>query len=360
MLRQISRLVDPLKGRNLSLTSSCVESKLLRTSQFSTNASESNAVEDVDTKKTLNKAMRTYLERAREHDEFMKTQRREFEIGKRHLANMMGENPDTFTQEDIDNAIAYLFPSGLYEKKARPMMKPPEEVFPQRKAAEFDETGRPYHFLFYTGRPNFYQILHEAVQHIIELNKFEDAMIRKKLEPDPNLTLELSGSKWIEKEILETNLVETITDKEYSSFINVMDRLASLPYSYRIKDLIMQYRKSLINQSKTFEAIIPQLDENGRQFVSVYECRRKRATASVTVRSPGTGKITINDLGIDYFNGVQQREQASVVWYNIFDRFRGKQQKPRFFYCTEKQRIIMHQRPTHGMGQQRTIGRNNV
>lgn len=39
-------------------------------------------------------------------------------------------------------------------------MKPPEEVFPQRKAAEFDETGRPHHFLFYTGRPNFYQILH--------------------------------------------------------------------------------------------------------------------------------------------------------------------------------------------------------
>jgi len=26
----------------------------------------------------------------------------EYEIGKRHLANMMGEDPDTFTQEDID------------------------------------------------------------------------------------------------------------------------------------------------------------------------------------------------------------------------------------------------------------------
>lgn len=26
----------------------------------------------------------------------------EFEVGKRHLANMMGEDPETFTQEDID------------------------------------------------------------------------------------------------------------------------------------------------------------------------------------------------------------------------------------------------------------------
>lgn len=40
------------------------------------------------------------------------------------------------------------------------MLKPPEEVFPQKKAAEFDETGRPFHFLFYTTRPNYYNILH--------------------------------------------------------------------------------------------------------------------------------------------------------------------------------------------------------
>lgn len=32
----------------------------------------------------------------------MADQRTEFEIGKRHLANMMGCDPETFTQEDID------------------------------------------------------------------------------------------------------------------------------------------------------------------------------------------------------------------------------------------------------------------
>lgn len=32
----------------------------------------------------------------------MKSKTEEFEIGKRHLARIMGENPDMFTQDDID------------------------------------------------------------------------------------------------------------------------------------------------------------------------------------------------------------------------------------------------------------------
>lgn len=53
-------------------------------------------------KQKVSKAMTAYLERAQEHDEFMKTQHLDYQIGKRHLANMMGEDPETFTQEDID------------------------------------------------------------------------------------------------------------------------------------------------------------------------------------------------------------------------------------------------------------------
>ncbi|CAH2042460.1 unnamed protein product, partial [Iphiclides podalirius] len=93
-------------------------------------------------KKKISKAMRAYLERAKEHDDFMRKQQLEFNIGKRHLANMMGEDPETFTQKDVDRAIEYLFPSGIYDPAARPLMKPPEEVFPARKAAEFDEAGQ--------------------------------------------------------------------------------------------------------------------------------------------------------------------------------------------------------------------------
>lgn len=61
-------------------------------------------------KNKTSKAMRAYLERAREHDEFMRTQLHEYKIGKRHLANMMGEDPDTFTQEDIDvSFLLYIY-----------------------------------------------------------------------------------------------------------------------------------------------------------------------------------------------------------------------------------------------------------
>lgn len=56
-------------------------------------------------KETISKAMKAYLERAQEHDTFMKTQTLEYQIGKRHLANMMGADPETFTQENVDVSL---------------------------------------------------------------------------------------------------------------------------------------------------------------------------------------------------------------------------------------------------------------
>ena len=41
-------------------------------------------------------------------EKFMRRQVHEFEIGKRHLANMMGEDPEHFTQEDIDVSSVYV------------------------------------------------------------------------------------------------------------------------------------------------------------------------------------------------------------------------------------------------------------
>jgi small subunit ribosomal protein S9 len=68
-------------------------------------------------------------------------------------------------------------------------MKPPEEVFPQRKAAEFDESGRPHHSMFYTGKPNFFKLLYDIVEEIQKLNDFEDRMIKRQKTPDPALQL---------------------------------------------------------------------------------------------------------------------------------------------------------------------------
>ncbi|XP_055603393.1 28S ribosomal protein S9, mitochondrial [Uranotaenia lowii] len=270
----------------------------------------------------VSKAMKAYLERARAHDEFMKVQNLEYSIGKRHLANMMGEDPETFTQEDIDRAIQYLFPSGLYDKKARPMMKPPEEVIPQRKAAEFDESGRPFHSMFYTGRPNYSKLLFDIVENINNLNSFEDRMIRKQLSPDPNQKLNPSGSDWLSKDAIEKLLLEDISDNEYDNFVKAMERLFEHPYAYREKDFLNKYRKSLLTKSDTDQIPKPQFDEKGRNYITVYECLRKSARADVTIIAPGTGKITINGQDITYFEDVQPREQ--ILFPLIYTDMVGK------------------------------------
>jgi len=35
-------------------------------------------------------------------DKFMKDEEEEFVFGRRHLANMMGKDPETFTQRDVE------------------------------------------------------------------------------------------------------------------------------------------------------------------------------------------------------------------------------------------------------------------
>lgn len=60
----------------------------------------------------------------------------------------------------LQAAIEYLFPSGVFDKKARPFMRPPEEVFPSRKRIQFDKTGRPFHYMFFTRFPHYYEMSH--------------------------------------------------------------------------------------------------------------------------------------------------------------------------------------------------------
>ncbi|XP_036321906.1 28S ribosomal protein S9, mitochondrial-like [Rhagoletis pomonella] len=252
----------------------------------------------------------------------MKTQKLEYQIGKRHLANMMGEDPETFTQEDIDNAIEYLFPSGLFDKRARPLMKSPEKIFPVRKAAEFDETGRPFHSMFYTGSPNFFKLLFDIVEEMNKLYELEERMLRRGTRADPNQKVDFTGFEWLPKSQLETKLVEHINDLEYTNFTNAMDRLVSLPFSYKSRDFINKFAKPLLDQTKQLEIPKPQFDADGRQFVTTYECLRKTARGDVTIRLPGTGKITINGQDITYFEELQSREQ--VLFPLVFADMLGK------------------------------------
>uniref|UniRef100_A0A131XA00 Small ribosomal subunit protein uS9m n=1 Tax=Hyalomma excavatum TaxID=257692 RepID=A0A131XA00_9ACAR len=257
----------------------------------------------------ISKAMKAYLERAKAYDEFIKKEQHEFDIGKRHLANMMAVDVDEMTQDDIDRAIQYLMPSGLHEPRARPIMKPPGDVFPREKAAQFDYSGRPFHYLFYTTRPNYYNVLHDAVTHIAELNRLETRMLNRGVaEPEAAQKLNLSDSSWLPKKELEELLVESLKDIQYDYFIKTLDRLAEHPYSSQVKEFIMRYRKPRMATFIRDEIPPLQYDETGRPYAKATGAR-KHVRAEVTVWGNGTGKVNINGHGIEYFDEVTDREQ---------------------------------------------------
>ncbi|KPP62972.1 28S ribosomal protein S9, mitochondrial-like, partial [Scleropages formosus] len=242
-------------------------------------------------------------------EEYIRKQIEEFNIGKRHLANMMGEDPETFSQEDVDRSIAYLFPSGLFEKKARPVMKHPDEIFPKQKAVQWGEDGRPFHFLFYTGKQSFYMLMHNIYGKVLKLEKYEDRMRNKGLFSQDTKTISVIGSRWLLKEELEEMLVEVMSDHDYSHFLQLMERLLALPYSHVEEEFIQSFRKQLEVQSS--KQVVPplQFDEKGIAF-STGEGRRKMATASVVVRDVGSGKVTVNGIDyLQYFVILQDREQ---------------------------------------------------
>uniref|UniRef100_A0A3B4APW3 Uncharacterized protein n=1 Tax=Periophthalmus magnuspinnatus TaxID=409849 RepID=A0A3B4APW3_9GOBI len=198
--------------------------------------------------------------------EFIQKQIEEYNIGKRHLANMMGEDPETFTQEDVDRSIAYLFPSGLFEKKARPLMKHPDEIFPKQRAIQWDTDGRPFHFLFYTGKQSFYSLMHELYGKVLGVERYQDRMRVKGLFNKDDQMIALGTSRWLTKDELEAQLVETVSTQDYGHLIQLMERLVSMPYSATEQEFVMRFRQQLDALAKN--QIVPPLqrDEQGVAF----------------------------------------------------------------------------------------------
>ncbi|KAG8504859.1 28S ribosomal protein S9, mitochondrial, partial [Galemys pyrenaicus] len=204
--------------------------------------------------------------------DFIKKQIEEFNLGKRHLANMMGEDPETFTQEDIDRAIAYLFPSGLFEKRARPVMKHPEEIFPKQRAIQWGEDGRPFHFLFYTGKQSYYSLMHEAYGKLLDTEKHQNQLQAKDLLSEKTKTIDLIGSRWLIKEELEEMLVEKLSDQDYARFIRLLERLLTLQHGSAAEEFVQRFRRSVTIQSKKQLIEPAQYDEQGMAFSRSEEC----------------------------------------------------------------------------------------
>ncbi|XP_014296050.1 28S ribosomal protein S9, mitochondrial [Microplitis demolitor] len=305
-----------LRQCNVSINSREITyAQVLLKSYFSTHVENTGDDRFKYTKK-MNNAMKAYLQRAEEYDKYIKKETREYQIGKRHLANMMGENPDTFNQDSINKSIEYLFPSGLYEPKARPIMEEAQKIFPPKRAAQFNEEGRPFQPMFYTTRPNYYSVLYDIVEQIEILNKFEDSEMKKGILPNETNKANLLGSDWMTKTEIEKVFLEPIHDNDYEALLAALQRLALHPYSASALNFIMKFRT--LKKVQTEALIIPPLeyDDQGRPFITVTGCWRNTSTGVVKILGNGSGKITINGQDITYFHHIQYREQ--VIFPLIF------------------------------------------
>jgi small subunit ribosomal protein S9 len=252
--------------------------------------------------------MLAYLERAETHNAFMANEIYEYEIGKRHLANMMGVNPDEFTQEDIDAAIEYLLPSGIFDKRARPKMKHPTEAIPARKAAQFGFDGRPFHCFFYTGKPNYVQTMHDLAWKLEALKGLDVAHKATALE-NPSEKLILTGSQWLDKNAVQSLLQEALSDNEYQGLINVLEFMCQQSRALEEKEAIFKFRKYFQSQSYHKELDPVKQSEDGRSYQEASGMRRE-ARASVKLFESGTGEAVINGHEIlQYFPRLVDRKQ---------------------------------------------------
>ncbi|XP_061853422.1 small ribosomal subunit protein uS9m isoform X2 [Colius striatus] len=221
---------------------------------------------------------------------------------------MMGEDPESFTQEDIDRAIAYLFPSGLFDKRARPMMKHPTEIFPEQRKIQWGEDGRPFHFLFYTGKQSYYSLMHETYGKVLNVQKYEDEMTAQDLLPEKEKR-NLAGSRWLTKIELEEMLLEKLSDDDYSRFIQLLEKLVTLPHGDIEENYVQKFSREVPVQLQKVVIEPLKYDERGVAF-STGEGKRKTARATAVVYDNGTGKVTVNGIDIlHYFPVLQDREQ---------------------------------------------------
>ncbi|XP_043497920.1 28S ribosomal protein S9, mitochondrial isoform X3 [Polistes fuscatus] len=260
-----------------SNTIQCLESFFrLSSTQQSESLTDQSGIKVLHT----TKAIQTYMKRIKKHEELMEKEVFEYEKGKRHLANMMGMDAEHFTQEDVDRSLEYLFPSGLYDPKARPLMKHPKEIFPPQKVAEFSADGKPLHLFFFMITPVYYETLHSIVEQFRNLDDLEDKFIKSTGTLPNENKMDPHESVWITKVQLENLLLEKLYD-----------------------DQIMY-------------------TEDGKPYVKVFPCQRKSATATVTVFGEGTGKITINGKDISYFKDMQSRQQVifPLIFTNMIEK----------------------------------------
>nr|XP_039260045.1 28S ribosomal protein S9, mitochondrial-like [Styela clava] len=298
-------------------------------------------------------------------DEFLIKQAEKYKLNKRRLANMMGEDPDTYNDEDMKRSIRYLFPSDL-DEEVLPSMEHPSKLYTSQLRIHWDENGRPLHYLYYSKKQNLNHLLHEIYQYIIDArkmgntrkrssslktqmseNQMEDC-IEVDMSNEDSKKLNLDGTRWmtdveISREILDG---EAVTPMGYRQLIAQLGRLLEEENAFIAEDLIMKLRKtvpivSMLGDVKEYEVL-----DDGTKCAEA-EGIKKSAVAKVKLLSPGTGKITINEQPfLNYFTFISDRQTVLSPFcflgllekYDVHATIRGGLNQPATFGSSHGER----------------------
>lgn len=228
--------------------------------------------------------------------------------GRRRLADMMGVPPQEFTDEDVEEALRYLLPSRLFARDARPSMKHPFKIFPERKEALFDSRGRPLDPGFYTGSPAYHTLVYQIFQHGAGLSgspRSEEGVELQSPDTDEEVGKKEVPKVWIKKEAMENVIAEQLSNEQYNDLIGRLSALASHPNSSAISEFLDVYRRSVFSYRSSTHTPTPSPDGSVRAVG-----KRKTATAVVTLRQ-GSGVILVNKKDfVEYFPRVVDRQQV--------------------------------------------------
>ncbi|XP_062581632.1 small ribosomal subunit protein uS9m-like isoform X2 [Saccostrea cucullata] len=263
----------------------------------------------------ISTAMKAFLRKAKEHEVKVSQYTEEYELGRKHLANMMGIHPDEMTKEHINEAIQYLLPSGLFDKGSRPQFKHPHDFLPVNLEFPFEESGRPKHYQYYTLKPHYYEMMSEAAWRT-ECLKEEEVRVgftgQQPVEVMTHLTEEF---EWMDTQafidMFKSQFSETVTEADHKRFLEVMKKLSLMRLREQDVEFLRNYGRQKMTESKSSDSGPDKkylTDDKGRKYKTMHGFR-KTARARVTVYGEGTGVIEINGKGLDYFESLYAREQ---------------------------------------------------
>ncbi|KAJ7385860.1 37S ribosomal protein S9, mitochondrial [Desmophyllum pertusum] len=248
------------------------------------------------------------------------------------IAKLMGKDPESFGKKELEEAIAYLMPSGLYAKDSRPVFEDPRiNRTSLGLDVGVDKKGNPLAAAFFTGQVGFHNTLYEIYEQTAKLDAADEQSLPEDVqtsdsetsgeEDSPDSSDDKSSDddednkiqkvriqpkmRWVSKLELEREIKEALTDKEYGVILHRLKKLARHRNAYQGTPFLLRFLR-IIPIPGMEDAKSRQLNENGEAFA---EGDRKRAIARVTAKR-GSGNVTINDVPFTkYFGRMEDRKQ---------------------------------------------------